>query len=179
MFFYCWRIKRKAQPENALRCAFLYGDFTIISYTYDLRKADAGKRPSAPHALPARLTVCLCKLFSPSGFCLRQKPLPSSEGGKNRQPADSRGCPYDLRKADAGKRPSAPHALPARFAVRQPAPRSMCPAAAAVSTICSMLIPGNKTKGYSSLPARFGARWHAPAFPMICLMPIPGRDSVF
>ena len=55
MFFYCWRIKRKAQPENALRCAFLYGDFTIISYIYDLRKADAGKRPSAPHALPTRV----------------------------------------------------------------------------------------------------------------------------
>ena len=42
---------------------------------------------------------------------------------------------------------------------------SVCPAAAAVSAICSMLIPGGKTKGYSSLPARFTARWHAPGNP--------------
>ena len=44
MFFYCWSIKSKAQTKNALRCAFLYGDFTIISYTYDLLDADSGRQ---------------------------------------------------------------------------------------------------------------------------------------
>ena len=85
-------------------------------------------------------------------------------------------------------------ALPARFAVRQPAPRSVCPAAAAVSTICSMLIPGDKTNGYNSLPSRFAvrqpaprftARWPAPrsvcpaaaAVSTICAKPIPGGKA--
>ena len=74
--------------------------------------------------------------------------------------------------------------------MRQPAPRSVCPAAAAVSTICSMLIPGGKAKGYSSLPTRIRCGRHRrdsprvgthAAVPMIYATPIPGykrKDSI-
>ena len=77
------------------------------------------QRASAPTGVGNDLSVVpksLCKLFSPSVFCLRQKPPPSSEGGI--YGASGCGCPADTskRSLEAPTEPAGENAAPYRFA---------------------------------------------------------------
>ena len=50
---------------------------------------------------PAR-AICAHRSLPPAFACGKSH-FPRQREEKNRQPADSRGCPYDLRKADTGR----------------------------------------------------------------------------